>query len=198
MMIVILQHDNHHGQPDSSGVAHTGFGIPGDPMTREPRHAPTRFHQLMEPWVADCPDAPAQRDAHAAPSYRALHDASVASEVYLKSLGVRPGDRLLVVGENCAALCVLVLAASRMEAWVVVANARLSEREIDLFVAHARPRQVLYTPHVSPEAARHAERRGAQIHAWPGRAQIPISALNGTTVPEPCFEDPRAQVVCVL
>ena len=65
-----------------------------------------------------------------------------------------PGSdyRLLVVGENCVALCVLVLAASRMDVWSVVANARLSDREIDLFIDHAQPRRVVYTPHVSPEA----------------------------------------------
>ena len=116
-------------------------------MARDPQEAPTRIHQLMAPWVAELPDAPAVRDAHAALSYRALRDASVAAQVQLEALGVRPGDRVLVVGENCVTLCVLVLAASRMDAWIVVANARLSEREIDLFVAHARPRRVLYTPH---------------------------------------------------
>lgn len=167
-------------------------------MNPESHRHTTRIHQLMEPWVATFPDAPAVRDVQTALSYQQLHEASVTSQAQLKVLGVRPGDRVLVVGENCVALCVLVLAASRMDAWIVVANARLSEREIDLFVEHAQPRRVLYTSHVSPEAARHAERHGANSQAWPGLGQIPVSALNETTLPEPCFEDPREQVGCVL
>ena len=167
-------------------------------MSQEARQAPTRIHHLMEPWVAKQPAAPALRDAHGALSYRELHEASIAAEEHLKTLGVRPGDRVLVVGENCVALGVLVLAASRLDAWIVVANARLSEREIDLFVVHSRPRRVLFTPHVSPEAARHAERHGAQSHAWPGLGDIPIGALNESTEPEPCSDDPREQVGCVL
>jgi acyl-CoA synthetase (AMP-forming)/AMP-acid ligase II len=167
-------------------------------MPPDSRPTPTRIHQLMEPWVADRPDLPAVRDAHLALSYRQLQEASVATQAQLKALGVRPGDRLLVVGENCVALCVLVLAASRLDAWTVVANARLSEREIDLFVAHARPRRVLYTPQVSPEAARHAERHGARPMAWPGLGEMPVSALDERTEPEPCFDDPKEQVGCVL
>ena len=167
-------------------------------MPPDSRPAPTRLHQLMEPWVAARPDLPAVRDAHLALSYRQLHEAAVATQAQLQALGVRPGDRLLLVGENCVALCVLVLAASRLDAWTVVANARLSEREIDLFVTHARPRRVLYTPQVSPEAARHAERHGARPMAWPGLGEMPVSALDERTEPEPCFDDPKEQVGCVL
>ncbi len=138
------------------------------------------------------------RDAHLSLSYAQLDAAARTAQAHLEGLGLRPGDRLLVVGENCVALCVLVLAASRMDVWSVVANARLSDREIDLFIDHAQPRRVLYTPHVSPEAARHAERHGARSQSWPGLGDLPVGALNETTVPEPCFADPREQVGCVL
>lgn len=167
-------------------------------MAPDPQHALTRIHQLMAPWVASTPDAPAVRDAHLSLTYAQLDAAARAAQAHLEGLGLRPGDRLLVVGENCVALCVLVLAASRMDVWSVVANARLSDREIDLFIAHAQPRRVLYTPQVSPEAARHAERHGAHSQAWPGLGDLPVGALNNTTVPESCFADPREQVGCVL
>ena len=44
---------------------------------------------------------------------------------------VRGGDRVMIVGENCLAQVVLLLAASELDAWFVVVNARLSAREID-------------------------------------------------------------------
>ncbi len=167
-------------------------------MHAPPQYAHTRIHQLMDAWVAQTPTAPAVRDAHMALSYRELDAAARSAQAHLAGLGLRPGDRLLVVGENCVALCVLVLAASRMDVWSVVANARLSDREIDLFIDHARPRRVLYTPHVSPEAARHAERHGALSHAWPSLGNVSLSSLNENAEPEPCFDDPREQVGCVL
>ncbi len=198
MMNVILKNGCSHQIQKSVGAMHAAARIFGDPMAPDSRSAPTRIHHLMQTWLAERPDAPSVRDAHAALSYRQLHEASMAAQAQLEALGVRPGDRVLVVGENCVTLCVLVLAASRLDAWIIVANARLSEREIDLFVAHARPRRVLYTPHVSPEAAGHAERHGARSQAWPGLGDMPVGALDETTEPEPCFDDPSEQVGCVL
>jgi long-chain acyl-CoA synthetase len=84
-------------------------------MTPEPQQARTRIHELMAPWVTGTPDAPAVRDAGLALSYVQLDAAARAAQAHLEGLGLRPGDRLLVVGENCVALCVLVLAASRMD-----------------------------------------------------------------------------------
>jgi acyl-CoA synthetase (AMP-forming)/AMP-acid ligase II len=167
-------------------------------MADAPDRAPTRIHHLMDPWVAEQPDAPALRDVFVALSYRELRDASVAAARQLRALGLRAGDRLLVVGENCVALGLWVLAASRLDAWIVVTNARLSEREIDLFIEHAQPRRVLYTPHVSPEAARHAARHGAENLDCPGLGQIPVGALNEGARTEACFDNPREQVGCVL
>ena len=40
----------------------------------------------------------------------------------LKSLGIRAGDRMIIVSENCIALAALLLAASRIDAWAIVAN----------------------------------------------------------------------------
>ena len=167
-------------------------------MPQEAWTMPNRLHELMEPWVASHPAAPALRDEFAALSYGELHAETIAAEARLSNLGVRAGDRVMVVGENCVALGVLVLACSRLDAWIVVANARLSEREIDLFVEHSRPRRVFFTVHVSTEAARHAQRHRALRHEWPGLGDIPVSALNEAAEPEPCSADPREQVGCVL
>ena len=44
----------------------------------------------------------------------------------LKQYGVRPGDRVMLVGENCLAVAALVLAVSELDAWSVVGNPRQS------------------------------------------------------------------------
>ena len=100
-------------------------------MDPDPLHAITRIHQLMAPWVAGTPDPTAVGDAHLALTYGQLDAAARTAQAHLEGLGLRPGDRLLVVGENCVALCVLVLAASRMDVWSVVANARRRDKKHD-------------------------------------------------------------------
>ena len=122
----------------------------------------TRIHQLLDRWIQSQPDALALRDSNLALTYGQLDQVATAVMLELKSVGVRAGDRVLVVGENCVAQGVLVIALSRMDAWCILSNARLSDREIDVFIEHSRPRRVLYTHTVSSDAARHAERHGAQ------------------------------------
>jgi long-chain acyl-CoA synthetase len=70
--------------------------------------SPRRIHQVLE-----APDRVALVEAKASWTYLEL-DRSVAA---LKSLGVRAGDRMIIVSENCIALAALLLAASRINGW---------------------------------------------------------------------------------
>lgn len=167
-------------------------------MTHPTTAPPRRIHELLDPWVLSQPDAPAVRDAHAALDYAALDQAGQAAAAALQAAGVRAGDRVLLVGENCVALCVLVLALSRLDAWPATVNARLSPREIDEFIAHAGARRVLYTAHVSADAARHAERHGAAAVDWPGLRGLLLGPLNADTQPEPCAAAASEQVAAMI
>ncbi|MBP0482132.1 class I adenylate-forming enzyme family protein [Sagittula salina] len=117
----------------------------------------TRIHDLVDHNAANTPDAPAIKDCdgrvYSWARYRELtHEAADL----LTAQGVQPGDRVLVVGENCLALPVLINAASRIGAWAVPVNARMSAPEIARIAAHAKPALTLYTSNVSKEAAAHA------------------------------------------
>ena len=81
----------------------------------------------------------------------------------LRALGIRAGDRMMIVSENCIALACLLFAASRLDAWAIVANPRLSPRELDQIREHSGARRVFFTTDVSPEAAAHASRCGANV-----------------------------------
>lgn len=61
----------------------------------------------------------------------------------LRQLGVRGGDRVMLVSENCVAQVALLLAIASIDAWSVTVNARLSEGELAAIRAHCRPRCVL-------------------------------------------------------
>jgi long-chain acyl-CoA synthetase len=158
----------------------------------------TRIHHLLARWVASQPDALAVRDASTSLTYGQLDEAAHSAVQVLKNLGVRAGDRVLVVGENCAAQAVLVIALSRLDAWCILANARLSNREIDVFIAHARPRRVVYTHLVSSDAAKHAERCAAQTLTWPLMGDLQVGALDTQTVAEFVCLSAADQVAAII
>ncbi|MEJ8846672.1 class I adenylate-forming enzyme family protein [Variovorax rhizosphaerae] len=159
--------------------------------------SPNRVHHLLAPWLASQPDALALRDATLSLSYGALEQKSDDMANRLAQAGVRPGDRVLIVGENCVALCVLFLALSKLDAWTIVVNARLSGREIDQFIEHSGARRVLYLCHVSEDARSHSQRHGAtDLPSDLGDIAIGAQASNVTA--EPCFPDPAQQVAAMV
>ncbi|WP_111411921.1 class I adenylate-forming enzyme family protein [Billgrantia lactosivorans] len=102
-----------------------------------------------------------------------------AAAAWLDALGIRRGDRLMTVGENCRALVVLLLAASERDAWVAIVNSRLSAQEIDAIRDNCQPRRVFYTSEASPDAEVHAERHGAETHRHPSLGRLGLSPLAG-------------------
>src|SRR5437870_10290532 len=87
---------------------------------------------------------------------------------------------------------------SEMDAWSVVVNPRLSEREIDLLRDHSGARRVFYTIDVSDAARQHAERHGAAIAALHRLGTLGIGPLNEATVPEPLETDRSRQVSALV
>jgi long-chain acyl-CoA synthetase len=79
----------------------------------------------------------------------------------MRADGVLPGDRVLVVAENCPEHVALILACSRLGAWSCGVNARMSLGEIHGFVDKADPRVVYFTSAVSDAASQHALSAGA-------------------------------------
>lgn len=116
----------------------------------------------------------------------------------LEGLGIRGGDRVLLVGENGLALITLIMAVSERDAWPVIVNARLSGREIDLFRDHCGARRVFYTTDISPEAAEHAARQGGDVMQMDGMPPLAVGPLNETCIPEPVHADGAAQVGAMI
>ena len=116
---------------------------------------------------------------------------------WLRELGVRPGDRLMSVGENCRALVVLLLAASELDAWLAIVNARLSAAEVDAIRDNCEPRRVFYTTGVSVEAREHGERHGAGRFDHAGLGELMIGPLAETTA-EPVHHRGAEQVAALI
>ena len=137
------------------------------------------------PWVASHPSHIALRDTRQTVTYGELDDLLEGLVAQLRHLGIRPGDRVLLVAENCVAQALLILAVCRAGAWSASVNARLSAREIANFIAHSGARRVLYFHQDSPEAEQHAIAHGAELLNWPQIGPVLVGPLDPNVVVEP-------------
>jgi long-chain acyl-CoA synthetase len=159
---------------------------------------PNRIHQVIDPWVTVAPDRMALIDDSATLTYRELDRAVDQTADALRGLGIRAGDRLMIVSENSIALACLLLGASRIDAWAIVANPRLAPRELDQIREHSGARRMVFTARVSEEAAAHAARYEApERQVGPFRG-IGVTAINLATLPEPVEPDGRDQVAVLI
>ena len=124
---------------------------------------PPRTTDIVKPWAERLPDHPALVDASGTWTYAQLASAIAETQVWLRELGVRPGDRVMLVCENCRPFAVNFLALAAIDAWPVLVNARLSPNEVDQIRDHCGARRVIYTVSVSPHAMKHAKRHGANF-----------------------------------
>lgn len=159
---------------------------------------PQRIHQVFEAHPADASQRPALVEDGRVWTYddlcRSVKDIADA----LRSLGIRAGDRMMIVSENSIALAGLLFAASRLDAWAIVVNPRMSPRELDQIRDHSGARLVFFTCGVSGEAEAHATRCGATTQAIGPLSDIGVTALNEDTLPEPVEARARVQVAVLI
>jgi acyl-CoA synthetase (AMP-forming)/AMP-acid ligase II len=159
---------------------------------------PPRISDVVKPWAESRPDQPALVEATGTWTYQQLSAAISQTKTWLVDLGVRPGDRVMLVCENCRAFVVILLALAAMDAWAVLVNARLSAREVDLIREHCGARRVIYTTNVSPQAREHAKRHNAVLQNLLDAGLIGLGPLNEGVEPEPIDSDSANQVAALI
>jgi len=159
---------------------------------------PSRISDVVKPWAERSPDQPALVESAGTWTYRQLASVVAETQAWLVDSGVRPGDRVMIVAENCRAFVAVFLAAASMDAWPVLVNARLSARELDQVRDHCGARCVVYTTSVSPHATEHAKRHGAVIGDVGHLGQIGIGPLNDKVDPEPIDPNPSSRVAALI
>ena len=71
---------------------------------------PARISDVIKPWAERSPDQAALIEASGAWTYRQLALAIAETQTWLVDSGVRPGDRVMIVCENCRAFVAILLA----------------------------------------------------------------------------------------
>jgi acyl-CoA synthetase (AMP-forming)/AMP-acid ligase II len=163
-----------------------------------PNQIPSHICDVVRAWAERTPEAPALQESAGSWTYRELATALSETGEWLRGLGVRPGDRVMIVGENSRALAALLLAATWLDAWPVLVNARLSGREIEAIRNHCGARRVFYTTGVSSNAVEHAERAGAVTESRSGFGAIGVGGIHETAEPEPIDERVAERVAALI
>jgi acyl-CoA synthetase (AMP-forming)/AMP-acid ligase II len=156
----------------------------------------------MTDWLHTLADAhPADRTAMIDEEGRAYSHAEVRVLTVdlvdtLRAHGVRPGDRMILVCENCAAYGLATLAASHLQAWIIPVNARQTDEELRAVQTHSGARCVLFTAGASAAAAQHSARFSAQP-LGPVANGLTVTGI-AETIPEPVEDTPVARVAAML
>jgi long-chain acyl-CoA synthetase len=145
---------------------------------------PPRVGEIPRAVMNRLPNQPALVEGMETWTYAQLNTVVAATQAWLLSLGVRAGDRVMIVSENCRAFVALFFGCSEIDAWPVLVNARISAREIDAIRQHSGARRVLYTTESSPHAAEHAKEQNAAISIQPNLGTIGVGPLNENARPE--------------
>jgi long-chain acyl-CoA synthetase len=172
--------------------------MPDEQLSHILAKLPLRISDVAARWAKQSPDHPALLEASGSWTYAELESAVANTAEWLRRNGIRPGDRLMLVCENCRAFVALLLGAARVGAWPVLVNARLSARELDEISAHCGARRLLYTTAVSHQAREHAKRHQAPVVDVPLLGPLAVGALNENVTPEPADPDIAGDVGAMI
>jgi long-chain acyl-CoA synthetase len=159
---------------------------------------PLRISDVAKKWAEQSPEHPAVIESSGTWTYAQLEAVIAGTEGWLRGANLRPGDRVMLVCENCRAFVAILLALARLGTWPVLVNARVSARELDEIRDHCGARRVLYTTAVSHHAREHAKRHNAPIVEIPDLGPLAVGALNETVIPESLDQDIANNVAALI
>lgn len=159
---------------------------------------PRRIGDLPRGWAQRTPEALALRQGDIVWNWAEFSAAITQASDLLTCSGVRAGDRVMVVCENDRVAAAMLFAITDLDAWAILVNARLSDREVDAFIKHSQPRRVLFTTRASRSAAAHAKRYKATAQFTPLLDGFEMGTLNVASTPEPVFERSDEQIAVLI
>jgi long-chain acyl-CoA synthetase len=159
---------------------------------------PERICDLIARWDCRLQERTAVVEESASWTYGQLASLIADTKSWLSAIGVRPGDRVMLVCENCCALVAVFLALTSLDAWAVLVNARLSACEVDAIRDHCGARRVIYFTGVSRQAREHAKRDGAEVLATAAPGAVALGPLNEMVNPEQVGDQPGQRVAALI
>ncbi len=158
---------------------------------------PARVGDVARRWAMQAPERISVLDRSGQWTYGQLAAAAAQLSAMLAASGVRGGDRVMVVAENCRSAVAVFLAAAGIDAWPVLVDARLTAAELVAIREDCLARLIVVVG-VSPAARAVAERLGA-AHTEVGDIEgIFCSPVDPQVSAEPVSSGNEAEVAAIL
>lgn len=158
---------------------------------------PAHINDAIKPWVAKAPHHPALVESSGSWTYAEFAAVIAETQEWLLQSGVCPGDRVMIVGENCRAFAALLFAVAGIDAWPVPVNSQLSEREIDGIREHSGARRIVYAG-TSSHTTGHAKRDDAVANGPSALGPAALGRLHDDVEPEPVDRDVPGRVAALI
>lgn len=158
---------------------------------------PQRVSHKVWEWIEKTPTRDAVIDRKKHWTYADLGHAINRAKKHLTDHGVVPGDRLMVVIENCCPIIAFMLAASDMDVWITVVNARMSNAELDGIRGDCDPKHLISFVEYSKDAARYADHVGCAMIEDDILGQLACQSYPKSD-PEPVLESGADQVFAMI
>ncbi len=159
---------------------------------------PARVGDAVQRWAQDAPARLALVDRSGQWTYGELAACIAGLASALGAEGVRGGERVMLVAENCRAAVAAFLATTSIDAWPVLVDARLAPAELDAIRHNCSPRLILVAAGGSAAARVLAERLGATQSAFGGIEGVFWAPCQPAFGPEPVSVDGASQVAAVI
>jgi acyl-CoA synthetase (AMP-forming)/AMP-acid ligase II len=154
--------------------------------------------EIIPHWAGRHPDRVAVTEGALAYTFGELDRSVRDTAEMLRRTGIEPGDRVMIVCENCCAAVVTYFSVIAIGAWPVIVNARLADREIDEVRDHCEPRRIIYTIGASLRARAHSKRHGGVAIDSVALGEISLGPLNEDAHPEPLDPRPESRVAALI
>lgn len=158
---------------------------------------PRRLHEPVLSQAQLNPHAIALIDGRGTWCFAELAESIRTGAAWLAKAGVRGGDRVLIIAENCREASALLLACSAIDAWAVLVNARLAATEIEPIARRCAPRLVCGVD-ASVQARAHATHFGLMRAEIEGLGSIFAGAADAQSHNEPVCHAAEAQVAVLI
>jgi acyl-CoA synthetase (AMP-forming)/AMP-acid ligase II len=158
---------------------------------------PKRIHDPVFAWAERSPSAPALLDEAGAWDFAGFAQAIRQGAAWLRTAGVRGGDRVLLITENSREAAALLLACSAIDAWAALVNARLSSAEIESLIQRCTPRLICAVLS-SVQARRHAAGFALTATDIAGLGRVAVSAADAQSEAEPVKACSSEQVAALI
>jgi long-chain acyl-CoA synthetase len=182
-----------------SGLAmdHRAKAMNGGDATPLLERMPDRLSHVVRDWALRDPFRPALRCGERLLTYGQLWHATLDAVSIFEGLGIRSGDRVVLVAENGLQIVPLLLALSELDAWAVPVNARMSFREVETIRTFSACRRALYCVGDSEAAVGHAstDRIDQQLSIL---GSVLVSALDEAAKPEAIYPDKARQTAVLV